>query len=98
MLGAKPVSLIRGADNANCSAALAQRESEKKMFLIGHFTKRGLFHLIEQRETMDEVEAYLRNHNSYGLVVFGQVSRQTTPDVADSDTLNSIFSASEVSA
>lgn len=73
------------------------------MFLIGYFSKRRKFTIVEQRETMDEVEAYLRNHD-YGhfkkLVVFGQVSRPTkhAPDVVESDALNSIFHTSEVSA
>lgn len=57
------------------------------MFLIGFFSKRKKFSIVEQRETMDEVEAYLRNHD-YGhfqkLVVFGQVSHPTkhAPDAA----------------
>jgi glycine/serine hydroxymethyltransferase len=73
------------------------------MFLIGYFSKRKAFHIVEQRETMDEVEAYLRNHD-YGhfqkLVVFGQVSRPTkhAPDVVESAASVSIPPASEVSA
>lgn len=50
------------------------------MFLIGYFSRRQKFHIVEQRDSMDEVEAYLKNHD-YGhfkkLVIFGQVSRPT---------------------
>ena len=71
------------------------------MFLIGFFSKRQKFNIVEQRETMDEVEAYLRNHSHFQkLAVFGQVSHPTkhAPDVVESDPLNSIFHTSEVSA
>lgn len=69
------------------------------MYLIGFFSKRHKFHIVEQRDTMEEVEAYLNNHD-YGhfnkLVVFQQVSRPT--DVVESAASVSIFPASEVSA
>ena len=73
------------------------------MYLIGFFSKRHKFHIVEQRDTMEEVEAYLNNHD-YGhfnkLVVFQQVSRltQRAPDVVESAASVSIFPASEVSA
>lgn len=73
------------------------------MYLIGFFSKRHKFHIVEQRDTMEEVEAYLNNHD-YGhfnkLVVFQQVSRPTkhAPDVAESAASVSISTASEVSA
>lgn len=50
------------------------------MYLIGFFSKRQKFHIVEQRDTMEEVEAYLNNHD-YGhfnkLVVFQLVNRPT---------------------
>ena len=64
------------------------------MYLIGYFSKRQKFQIVEQRDTMAEVQAFLKNHD-YGnkLVVFEQVSRpmKHVPDLVESDTLDIIF-------
>jgi len=47
-------------------------------FLIGFFStrpKNGVkaFHIVEQRDTIEEVKAYVNTHTSYKLVVFERI-------------------------
>ena len=44
-------------------------------YLIGFFSTRAnngvkAFHIVEQRDTIEEVKAYVSTHTSYKLVVF----------------------------
>lgn len=39
-------------------------------YLIGFYSRRRVFHIVEYRDTQEEVEAFLKNHNRRGLVVY----------------------------
>lgn len=44
-------------------------------FLIGYFSRRQVFHIVAYRDSIEEVEAYLKTHNSNKLIVYASQHR-----------------------
>lgn len=39
-------------------------------YLIGYFSRRQVFHIVEYSDTQEEVDEFLKTHNRRGLVVY----------------------------
>ena len=39
-------------------------------YLIGYFSRRQVFHIVEYSDTQEEVDEFLKTHNRRGLIVY----------------------------